>query len=217
MQLMGDSVPHVSMCKEALFDPLDDCYNIVMPYYTGGDIFDRLQQASMTEDEIRPLFKNIMQALRGMHDKDICHHDLSIENIMLNDGQAYIIDFGMAVRVPVKVARRCLIKPQGNFGKLPYMSPEVYKSNVPFSGEAVDVWSAGTILFCMVTRQASYGRPQESDPQFQWMTTDMAQLMHSWNLDLSPEVVHLMANMLQTNPSLRLTIDEVLHHPWMMM
>jgi serine/threonine protein kinase len=72
----------------------------------------------------------------------------------------------------------------------------------------------GTILFCMVTGNRSYQRPHLSDPQFYWMTKGLPQLLADWNVELSPEGLHLLQNMLQIDPRLRLTLDEVLNHPW---
>lgn len=110
--------------------------------------------------------------------------------------------------------RRCLIKPQGTCGKLPYMSPEIYRNREPFDGEAADMWTLGTILFCMVTGNRSYQRPHMSDAQFYWMTVGLEKLLQDWNVQLSPEGVHLLKNLLKVDPRLRLTLDEVRTHPW---
>eukprot|EP00977_Amphora_coffeiformis_P030245 scaffold45611_cov199-Amphora_coffeaeformis.AAC.1 len=112
-----------------------------------------------------------MQGLRNLHDKGICHHDLSPENCMIHQGHAYIIDFGMALRVPYNdQQQRCLVKRQGAYGKLHYMSQEVYQDK-DFDSEAIDVWSAGTMLWCMVTGYCSYQIPQRTDGLFYHMTT----------------------------------------------
>ncbi len=95
------------------------------------------------------------------------------------------------------------------------MSPEVYKSRHPFDGGAVDVWTAGTILFCMLSGNRSYQRPHETDAQFYWMSHGLRRLLSDWGVQLSEEGFHLLENMLQVDPRLRLTVDEVLNHPWM--
>jgi serine/threonine protein kinase len=110
--------------------------------------------------------------------------------------------------------RKLLFMPQGACGKLPYMSPEIYRNRHAFDGAAVDVWCAGTILFCMLTGNRSYHRPHATDAQFYWMTHGLSQLLHDWNIELSPQGLHLLRNMLQVDPRLRLTIDEVLNHAW---
>lgn len=195
----------------------------------------------LTEAQARYWFKQIMSGVQYLHDIGVCHRDLSPENVMIDrEAGALIIDMGMCLRVPyvtnmsltptdkgtadasVKAhpgvhSKRCFFKPQGACGKLPYMSPEIYKNRTPFDGAAADVWTSGTILFCMLTGNRSYQRPHASDPQFYWMSRGLTQLLNDWHVELSPQGVHLLQNMLQTNPRLRLTIDEVMNHPWMHM
>lgn len=223
MQLIGDNTPHVLGCSEVLYDPGNQTLNIVMRYCQSGDLFQRLQESQAMDDEGPPgmpeaqarfFFRQIMTGIRALHDKGVCHRDISPENVMLDQDESVIIDLGMCLRVPRVGDRRCLIKPQGACGKLPYMSPEIYRNRSAFDGAAADVWTAGTILFCMVTGNRSYQRPHASDPQFYWMTRDLNQLLSDWTIQLSPEGLHLLQNMLQVNPRLRLDIDEVLNHPW---
>jgi serine/threonine protein kinase len=95
------------------------------------------------------------------------------------------------------------------------MSPEVYSSQHPFDGAAVDIWTAGTILFCMLSGTPSYQVPHDNDPQFNWMVHALRRLVSDWGINLSEQVLHLLENMLQVDPRPRLTLDEVLLHPWM--
>lgn len=221
MQLIGDNTPHVLGCSEVLYDPGNQTLNIVMRYCKSGDLFQRLQEAQsaegppgMPEPQARFFFRQVMTGLHALHEKGICHRDLSPENVMLDEDESVIIDLGMCLRVPYENGRRCLVAPQGACGKLPYMSPEIYRNRSPFDGNVADTWTAGTILFCMLTGNRSYQRPHSSDPQFYWMTRDVNQLLTDWEIQLSPEGLHLLKNLLQVNPRLRLTIEEVLDHPW---
>jgi hypothetical protein len=231
MQLIGNANPHVMGIVEVLFD--GENLNVVMPYAGSGDLFQMLQDSQetgtgFTEGEARFWFRQIIDGVRYLHSRGVCHRDLSPENIMLAADDALIIDMGMAILVPytdptsttggvtdkAHGTKRRMILPQGACGKLPYMSPEIYRSRKPFDGGAVDIWTAGTILFCMVTGNRSYARPQDSDAQFYWMTHGLSRLLRDWGVHLSPECVHLLKHMLQIDPRLRLTLDEVICHPW---
>ena len=241
MQLIGDEHPNVLGCREVLFDGKN--LNVVMRYCESGDLFQLLQDCQafreegecpgLTEGQARYWFRQIMAGVKHLHSVGICHRDLSPENVMIDRDDSLIIDMGMCLRVPycvsesntqvmdIETAReatpqpqRCLFHPQGACGKLPYMSPEIYKNRTSFDGSAADVWTAGTILFCMVTGNRSYQRPHASDPQFYWMSRGLLQLLADWNVKLSPEGEHLLQNMLQVKPRLRLTVDEVMNHPW---
>jgi len=218
LQLLGDDTEHVATCKEVLFDSTNNSYHVVLPYFQGGDVLEHFKvDKNLGEDTARPFFREIMQGLRNLHDKGICHHDLSPENCMIHQGHAYIIDFGMALRVPYNdQQQKCLVKRQGAYGKLHYMSQEVYQDK-DFDSEAIDVWSAGTMLWCMVTGYCSYQIPQRTDGLFYHMTTRgcWPKLLKSYGCSLSPDCVHLLESMLQVDPRERLSIDEVLQHPWL--
>lgn len=239
MQLLGTDPIHVLGAQEVLFDGQN--LNIVMRFCDNGDLFQLLQDRQnrpdhpvdtpgLPEGEARYWFRQIMKGVTFLHSRGVCHRDLSPENVMIDGLEGLIIDLGMCLRVPyldpqnadcltdVRGSRgrtsRCFFRPQGPCGKLPYMSPEIYSNRHPFDGAAADVWTSGTILFCMITGNRSYQRPHLSDPQFYWMSQGLRQLLNDWNVRMSEAGIQLLEGMLQTNPRSRLTLDEVVHHPW---
>jgi len=230
MQLIGNSNIHIMGTIETLFEGSN--LNVIMPYAGSGDLFQRLQESQergqgFPEAEARFWFRQIIDGILYLHGKGVCHRDLSPENIMIDNDNSLIIDMGMAIQIPytnpnttndvtdiVNGSEKRLIAPQGACGKLPYMSPEIYQNQRPFDGGAVDIWTAGTILFCMVTGNRSYARPHNSDAQFYWMTHGLSRLLSDWGVNLSNECSHLLRNILQVDARLRFTLDEVLDHPW---
>jgi serine/threonine protein kinase len=228
MQLIGGKSSHVLGCRDVLHDDGTKTLNVISPYCPHGDLFQLLNDEEipgLPEPQARHWFKQILLGLRVLRDLGICHRDLSPENVMMDHNHCMIIDLGMCLRVPYtdptggttdisSGTGRRLFSPQGACGKLPYMPPEIYRNRQPFDGELADVWTAGTILFSMLTGIRSYERPHNSDPQFYWMTHGLETLMRDWNVTLSPEGLHLLRNLLQVNPRLRFTLDEALAHPW---
>jgi len=234
MQLIGNDHPNVLGCLEVLFD--GQYLNVVLPYCGSGDLFGFLQEMrssqpetpGLPEPQARFMFRQVLQGMRHLQNRGVCHRDLSPENIMMENDCSLIIDMGMCLRIPyskpgappedvtdiTQGSHRRLIKPQGACGKLPYMSPEIYKNRIAFDGEAVDVFTAGTILFCMLSGNKSYERPDPTDSQFYWMTQGLSQLLDSWGIDLSNEAVDLLKGMLHVSPKLRLSLDEVINHAW---
>jgi serine/threonine protein kinase len=229
MQWIGDEHRNVLGCKEVLFDGQN--INVVLPFCRDGDLFELLQESQklpvpgLSEERARFYFRQIMLGLQHLQRKGICHRDLSPENVMMDADGCVVIDMGMCLRIPylddrgalVDVTtgqRKLLLSPQGTCGKLPYMAPEIYANRTPFDGEAVDIWSCGTILFCMLSGNRSYARAHRSDPQFYWMTNGIEMLLKDWAVTLSPEAVDLLKGLLKADPRERLTLDEVLNHPW---
>ena len=232
MQLVGSDNPHVMGVIDALV--VGDNLNVVMPYARDGDLFDMLQQMERTgnrfdEDRARFWFRQLVEGVRHLHESGVCHRDLSPENVMIDSRNCLIIDMGMALRIPYTDPLnpggrthvqsggrdRRLMRPQGTARKLPYMSPEIYANRRPFDGPATDVWTMGTILFCMVTGNRSYGRPDRTDPQFYWMTHALGRLLEDWEIMLSADLVDLLAKMITIDPRMRATLDEVRNHPWL--
>jgi len=228
MHVLGNDNPHVMGMIDYLIT--GDDLNVVMPYAKSGDMFDMMQDRGgqgLSEREARHWFRQLIDGIQYMHKKGISHRDLSLENVMIDGTNLLIIDMGMAIRIPytdpenpseaTDVSRgteKRLIKPYGTCGKFPYMSPEIYENKDAFDGEAVDLWTAGVILFCLVTGQRCFNKPHRSDPQFWWVTNNLSQLLDDWGMALSQECVDLMRRLLQVDPRLRYTLDEVMNHPW---
>ena len=205
---------HVLTPIESLRD--NDHMYIVMPYCNGGELFDRLEAHSndgFSEEITRHYFRQIISGIEALHAAGICHRDLSLENIVLHDNhRCQIIDFGMSLRMP---QNSDYMSAQGACGKLFYMAPEVYQ-NKSFNGRAIDVWSAGAMIFMMLVGSPPCSRPDHSDELFNWIANGkMASLFRSWGLRISPEAIDLMEGMLCVDPQRRLTLKQIKEHPWM--
>ena len=232
MQLVGNDHPNVMGVVDALVD--GENLNVVMPYARHGDLFEMLQHAEQTgnrftEDQARYWFRQLLDGVAHLHGSGVCHRDLSPENVMMDDRDCLIIDMGMAIRVPYSDpsniggvtdirngTEKRLMRPQGTAGKLPYMSPEIYENSRPFDGGAADVWTLGTILFCMVTGNRSYSRPDRTDPQFYWMSHAIGQMLTDWEIAVSDDCTDLLAKMMTIDPRMRATLEEVRNHPWVL-
>mmetsp|Transcript_25870 Transcript_25870/g.52611 ORF Transcript_25870/g.52611 Transcript_25870/m.52611 type:complete len:235 (+) Transcript_25870:918-1622(+) len=175
---------------------------IVMPFCRGGDLCMRVAEVErFTEDVARFYFRQILKGLETLQKAHICHRDLSPENFMILDEKCIVIDFGMSLRVPYSAGQRYLIKEQYPCGKLPHMSPEIFKQ-MPFDGHAVDVWSVATVLLFMLTgkRLAS---PPTIDRPFDQM-----------DLGLSYDAMDLLRRMFRLDPKDRLSLEDIMNHGW---
>lgn len=163
-----------------------------------------------------------------MQDQGVCHRDLSLENVLVDGNNCLVIDMGMCLRVPYNdpenpdgatdVTRgqlRRLIIPQGTCGKHNYMSPEVYENKKDFDGFAIDLWAAGVILYIMLTGFPPYDQASRSDLRFELIVTGrLMEQLRNWEIILSDDAGDLMQRMLQYKPRDRLTLSEVMSHPW---
>ena len=170
----------------------------------------------------------MMQGLQHLQEQGVCHRDLSLENVLVDRDNCLVIDMGMCLRVPYNDADnpngvtdvtrghiRRLMKPQGTCGKHNYMSPEVYENANDFDGFAIDLWAAGVILYIMLTGFPPYDQASRTDLRFDIIVNGrLMEQLRTWEIILSDEAGDLMQRMLQLHPRDRLTLAEVMSHPW---
>lgn len=74
-----------------------------MKYYHNGDLFDFLQSDGreiITEEVGRYFFKQILKAVEYLHDNNIIHRDIKLENILVDEDFNLILsDFGLSSKV----------------------------------------------------------------------------------------------------------------------
>lgn len=103
-----------------LYSVASDEQNIylVLEYMEGGTLFDYMNvKEVLPEPEAVVFLREIGQALKEIHDKDIAHRDLKPENIVMSYGFSKLCDFGWAARV--QGARRTFC------GTKEYVPPEI--------------------------------------------------------------------------------------------
>mmetsp|Transcript_40192 Transcript_40192/g.70727 ORF Transcript_40192/g.70727 Transcript_40192/m.70727 type:complete len:449 (-) Transcript_40192:111-1457(-) len=214
-----------SMLESHIMMPMDllsDDRNLysIMPYCTGGELFDVLEKKNrFSELEARYWMRQILKGLSCLKKAGVSHRDLSLENLLVHDGNVLVIDMGMCLRIPVidhHTNQRYLILPQGVCGKWHYMSPEVCKNQLPFDGPAVDLWAVGVILFLMLTGFPPWERPMLTDERFKYMSNGyLVQMLTEWQVGLSADAMDLLQRMFWVDPTDRLSLEQVCAHPWM--
>ena len=87
--------PNIVNVLEA-FEVNNTCY-YVMEYIDGGSLDDMIaRQHGLSELEAVKYARQIAKALAFMHDNKMLHLDLKPGNVMINDGHAVLIDFGLS-------------------------------------------------------------------------------------------------------------------------
>lgn len=73
---------------------------LVTEFADGGEFFAHVAAGtlSLTEDKNRRYLWQLLQAVRYLHSKGIGHRDISLENILMSNGEFRLMDFGAAVQ-----------------------------------------------------------------------------------------------------------------------
>lgn len=216
LQYIGNEHPNVQGQIECIQDT-NNIYS-VMDLCPGGELLDYILTNQLTEQQARHLFQQILDGVEYIHKKGVIHRDLSLENILLNDEKnCKIIDMGQCLRLHMdNQGKTSLLPPLGTCGKLPYRAPEVFQNSQPFCGFAIDIWSLGIILFMLLTRQQPVDYPAPICNRYAYIVAgELRSLLHQWGISISEAATDLIQSILQENPALRLTLDQIKAHPWM--
>ena len=134
---------------------------IVMQYYEGETLAQRLSRSALPLRETLDLAIQIARGLSAAHAQNIVHRDVKPSNIIITkSGTAKIVDFGLARIVASASATQTI----SATGTLPYMAPE------QILGESVDqrsdVWALAVILVQMLTGNHPFVRPSTTAMTF---------------------------------------------------
>eukprot|EP00392_Amoebophrya_sp_AT5.2_P012663 g12770.t1 len=144
---------HENIVKFYDFFEDPDFYYIVMEFYTGGELFQRILEVKrFSECDAAFLGFQMLLALEYIHSLRIVHRDVKAENFLFTSaGSIYntplkLIDFGMAI-----LHELC--------GSPHYLAPELIGQQY---NHLVDLWALGVLLYLLL-----YGRyPYDAkDPQ----------------------------------------------------
>lgn len=186
---------------------------IVMEFLEGGEMFDRIQERkSVSEMYISAVLKDIMTGLKGLHSKGYVHRDLKLENLMLVNtnpqSPVKIIDFGMMVEMDPKLQ---MYKSKGVQGTRGYVAPESI-TRCEYTPKT-DVFQAGCTLYALLSGFQAFN-PARLDQVINGKYFQMKG--PGWD-NISQSAKDLVAGMLANDPVKRLSVTEVLAHPWLHM
>lgn len=188
----------------------EDYVHLVMELCAGGELFHRLEkQTKFSESEARILFRHLLQVVMYCHDNGIVHRDLKPENILLatksSSSPIKLADFGLAT----------YIRPgqylYGTVGSPFYIAPEVLAGGY---NQAADVWSAGVILYILLSGVPPFWGKTKSKIFDAVRTADLRFSSDLWD-HISESAKDLISGMLCVDPSKRLTAKQVLAHSWL--
>ncbi|XP_044045711.1 maternal embryonic leucine zipper kinase [Siniperca chuatsi] len=218
---LGDDLPRVKVEIEAmknlshqhvcrLYHIIETSTQIfmVLEYCPGGELFDYIiAKDRLSEEETRVFFRQIVSAMAYVHSQGYAHRDLKPENLLIDeDHNLKLIDFGLCA------------KPKGGLGyelmtccgSPAYAAPELIQGKAYIGSEA-DVWSMGVLLFALLCGYLPF-----DDDNCMVLYRKIARGKYDNPRWLSPGSILLLNQMMQVDPKRRLTVRQLLNHPWVM-
>jgi serine/threonine protein kinase len=190
-----------------LYDFLADDRNfyLFMDFCPGGELFQYIVKNDvMAEPLAAYVFTQIVSAVQYCHSLGIAHRDLKPENVLITHFPSIkVSDFGLCGFISPQDLMQTFC------GSPCYCAPECL-SRIQYDGRVSDVWSLGVILYAMVTG---------SHPWTITNTSLMLRQILKGNfmvpVGVSPQCRELIQGMIRVDISQRLTVPQVIAHPWM--
>ena len=178
---------------------------IVMEYICAGDLLSYIKKRSkLTETIAKFIFKQIILALQYIHNHNIVHRDIKLDNILIDlDNNIKICDFGVSKKIKKDdvMVEQC--------GTPAYIAPEILK-NRGYNGFGVDVWSAGVVLYAMLSGTVPFKGGDLKELHKLIIEGEYKSIKN-----ISKEANHLIKCLLEVEPKNRIKIEDILVHPWM--
>jgi len=119
----------------------------VMPYIQGETIREKLnRETQFGVDEAVRIAREVAGALDYAHRQGVIHRDIKPENILLHDGRAMVMDFGIALAVSAAAGGR-MTETGLSLGTPHYMSPEQATADRDISARS-DIYSPACCMKC---------------------------------------------------------------------
>jgi serine/threonine-protein kinase HSL1 (negative regulator of Swe1 kinase) len=180
---------------------------LILEYIEGGELFEYIvQKGRLDLNEALRYFQQIIHAVHYCHCFNIAHRDLKPENILLDKNKnVKVADFGMAIW---ESAAGML---ETSCGSPHYASPEILNGK-RYSGASADVWSCGVILYALITGTLPF-----HDEAIEVLLRKVRAGQFDMPKDIPKEAQDLISRMLQKDVAKRITIPEILRHPFFCM
>jgi serine/threonine protein kinase len=199
-----------------LYDVIEDeRYFYLIMEALDGDLVSMLEyrRTALSEEEARDVFKQTVRIVEFLHEKDIVHRDLKLDNFMIywdspeKKNKVVTVklsdfDFADYVKEGNSLVLAC--------GTPPYTAPELCEEDPIYDGKKSDIWSLGILLYVLVCGS------------FPWFDMDVCSLFKKIRLDplvlphhLSPDLCDLLSKLLEKDPKRRISIPDIMTHTWL--
>jgi len=200
----------------------DNDFYLITEYCGGGDLLKKIEDDIFyPETSVAWVMKQIFAAVEYCHRHKVVHRyfsskiieqknrDLKPENIVFTGDSIMstlkIIDFGRSRIVSQKEEFKDLA------GSLYYMAPEVLASK-PYN-EKCDYWSCGVLMYLLLSGFPPFYGHSREEIIASAMAGDVQFSHPNWK-KVSSDAKKLILQLLNYDPSKRLTAAQALHHPW---
>jgi calcium-dependent protein kinase len=180
-------------------------FHIVMELCNGEELFEHLTLiGKFSEADAAKIIKQILSAIKHLHDKNIAHRDLKPENIIFmhthdkNEINIKLIDFGLS-KILSKDKRIMMTK----LGTPYYVSPEVLEG---IYDKRCDIWAVGVIAYILLSGTPPFNGRNEIEVFNKIRCCDYEFPEKLWSY-ISEDAKDFISKLLHPEPDKRMTAE----------
>jgi len=182
---------------------------LVLEFCPGGELFDILYYTQQLDAvTARTYFIQMIDGLKACHNAGIIHRDLKPQNLLMDAKfQLKITDFGLSKLC--KDSDKAIMKTH-YVGTRGYQAPELLKKKR--YGKACDIFSAGVILFILLTGYPPFEQAVKDDRWYQPMVSKKPKKFWKQHdgCGVKSDAQELITQMLAYQPNERIDIDGIM-------
>ena len=136
---------------------------IILEYVSKGELYEYIKanEKGFEKKTAQLIFYKIIKAIEAIHKKGICHRDLKIDNILMDeDFNPKISDFGLAAELKGKL--------KDKVGTKNYKAPEMYRKG-QYDGDKADIFSLGVILLILNVGNIGFQEPKKTEYYYKYI------------------------------------------------
>jgi eukaryotic-like serine/threonine-protein kinase len=238
--VLARQVTHRNVVRIHDLGEIDGIKYITMPYVEGADLATTLRHAGqLTSARALRIARGIVAGLAAAHKAGVVHRDLKPANIMIDaDGEAVIMDFGIARSTLVPVAATAAVSQTGSttmvwpartsplrhspslahaeatmsgavVGTIEYMAPEQAKGQ-PVDQRA-DIYAFGLILYEMLAGRRRAAHDTSAVAELRARMEKAPPPVRTYAADVPEPLARVIARCLEPDPAARFQTTEALN------
>lgn len=192
-----------------MYEMFEDNFRVymVLEFAENGDVLRFIQKSGAIKGHLARIWINqVCDAVRYLHNQDITHRDLKLENLLLDNAfNIKLCDFGFVKSHSMKELSKTYC------GSKSYASPEILRGE-PYDPKKADVWAIGVILYIFITGKMPFDESKGN----QGVLEEQKKLNFPWQKFkyVIQEIKDLILRLFQGHYADRPDINEILDTEW---
>jgi serine/threonine protein kinase len=203
------------------------CHYVILEYAARGEIFNYVRLNGAIYHRVsRFYFKQLVEGVESMHNLNICHRDIKVDNLLLDEKfNLKISDFEFCQEI--RHPNNDIIYHIDKLGTFSYMAPEFFCSRkhpisnefkIYHTGDKADIFSIGVVLFILLTGFFPFTIAEKYDKNYRlFYEKKYSQFWQKKKIkhiesNLPDSAKDLLNKIFESDPEKRITLKEIKQH-----